>query len=339
MSKSTLWYFSMVVLVALLHFLPAYPGEADFIKISGYTQGTTYHITYQNTLGRNLQSEIEKRLNIIDQLFSTYNPSSLVSRINRSAAPIKVLPLMEQLLQKCMEIYQETQGDFDITVGPLVNAWGFGPSGKKQPTDDEVDSLLKIVGFNKISIKNHMLKKADSRVQLDFNGIAQGFTVDFLAQYFDSLGIRNYLIEIGGELFARGVNALQQPWRIGIESPVDNNQVEGAQIQKIIAVSNKAVSTSGNYRRFYISNGIKYAHTINPHTGYPARNTLLSVTILAPNCTDADAYATACMVMGVEKAIKFVKNKPLLGAYFIFSQPGGKYGEYCTDNLKNLILE
>lgn len=339
MLKPVLLYFLLFTSVAIWHFSPAYPGESDFIKISGYTQGTTYHITYQNTLGKNLQSEIEHRLKLIDQLFSTYNPHSLVSQINRSAVPIKVPPLMEQLLHRSMEIYRETQGDFDITVGPLVNAWGFGPTGKKEPTDEQVDSLLKIVGLNKISIRNHVLKKMDSRIQLDFNAIAQGFTVDFLAQYFDSLGIRNYLIEVGGELLARGVNDSGQPWRIGIESPVDNNQLEGTQIQKIIAVSNKAVSTSGNYRRFYIRNGIKYAHTINPHTGYPARNTLLSVTVVAPNCTDADAYATACMVMGVAKAITFVKSKPQLAAYFIFSRPDGTYGEYFTDNFKNLILE
>jgi len=329
--------FAAVTFV-ILYSIAGYSADPEFLKISGYTQGTTYHITYQNTVGRDIQPEVEQRLQLIDQLFSNYNPNSLVSQINKSKAPVPIPPLMEQLLLKCFQIYKESEGAFDITVGPLVEAWGFGPSKQKQPTAKEIDSLLKIVGLTKIKLKNHRLIKSDPRIRLDFNAIAQGFTVDFLAQYFDSLAIPNYLIEVGGELYARGTNASGQQWRIGVETPSDNNLLQGEQIQKVIAVSNKAVSTSGNYRRFYISNGIKFAHTINPHTGYPAQNTLLSVTIVASNCTDADAYATACMVMGLEKAIQFVKNKPQLAAYFIFSKPNGEYGEFVTENLKKLIL-
>ncbi|MCX7986831.1 MAG: FAD:protein FMN transferase [Bacteroidales bacterium] len=312
--------------------------QNSYLKISGYTQGTTYHITYQNTLNRNLESEVEKRLRIIDELFSIYNPNSLVSTINKSNKPVKVPLLFENLLKRSFEIYRETHGAFDITVGPLVEAWGFGPSGRKNPSAQQIDSLLTVVGHDKIKLKKHMVIKADGRVRLDFNAVAQGYTVDFLAQYFDSLGIPNYMIEVGGELIAKGVNASGQPWRIGIESPSENNQNQGELIQKIISVTNMAVSTSGNYRKFYVSNGVKYAHTIDPKTGYPARNTLLSVTIVAPNCTDADAYATACMVMGIDKAKQFVKNRPQIGAYFIYSGPKGEYLEFMTENFKALIL-
>ncbi|HOK50732.1 MAG TPA: FAD:protein FMN transferase [Bacteroidales bacterium] len=337
--KTSFLNLFFILTATLLRLMPAYSGEAEYIKISGFTQGTTYHITYQNTVHRSLQQEVEQRLQLIDQIFSTYNPQSLVSRINNSAVPVTIVPMMEQLLKKCFEVNHETQGAFDITVGPLVEAWGFGKSQQTQPLARQVDSLLKIVGMEKIHLKKRVLTKADSRIKLDFNAIAQGYTVDFLSQYFDSLGITNYLIEVGGELYAKGVNASGQPWRIGVEAPVDNNQLQGEQIQKIIVVTNKAVSTSGNYRRFYVRDGVKYAHTINPHTGYPARNTLLSVTIVAPNCTDADAYATACMVMGLEKAIQFVKSKPQLAAYFIFGKLGNEYGEYTTDNFKKLIVE
>jgi thiamine biosynthesis lipoprotein len=313
--------------------------EPQYVKIFGNSQGTTYHITYQNSLNINLQPEVEKRLKYIDGLFSTFNENSALSKINRSSVPVVLPGLLEELIKRSFLYNKESAGGFDITVGPLVNAWGFGDSKSKMPSKNQVDSLLQFVGQNKLKIKNHKLIKADPRMQIDLNSIAQGFTVDYLSNYFDSLGIKNYLIEVGGELMARGKNAQGAPWKVGIETPSDDNKSTNQSIQKIIGISNLAVSTSGNYRRFFVVDGVKYSHTIDPHTGDPVRNTLLSATIVADNCTDADAYATVCMVLGLDNSIKFLKNKPHLRAYLIYSGSKGEYLTYYTDNMKELFVQ
>ncbi len=324
---------TVIIFIGLLVYgCSSQQGKSVYVKIAGYTQGTTYHITYQNTINRDLTNEVETRLKQIDEHFSTYNPSSLISRINKNDSTVTLTPLFIKLLSKSQQIYQETNGAFDITVAPLVNAWGFGKDNARKPSSKTIDSLLQIIGMHKIRYDNHKIYKSDSRIQLDVNAIAQGFTVDYLVSFFDSLQIPNYLIEIGGELYAKGNNPQGKPWRIGIERPVDDTIAEKKEIQKVVEIKNAAVSTSGNYRKFYIENGIKYSHTINPFNGYPAKNTLLSVTIIASNCTDADAYATACMVMGLEKSIELINHHPELKAYFIYSDTSGKLLEYFSRN-------
>jgi FAD:protein FMN transferase len=231
-----------------------------------------------------------------------------------------------------------TAGAFDITVGPLVRAWGFGPDVHKNFSESKRDSLMKLVGMEKVSLINGRLIKSDPGIYLDVNAIAQGYSVDVASRYFDNLGISNYLIEIGGEVRARGKKA-GALWRIGIDRPDDNNMSPGQTLQAIVKIADKALATSGNYRKFYIEDGIKYSHEIDPKTGYPAKNTLLSVTIIAGECAMADGIATACMVMGKDKTIEFLGAHPEFEAYLIYSDDSGNFKTWISEKLKKYISE
>ena len=231
-----------------------------------------------------------------------------------------------------------TDGAFDITVGPLVKAWGFGPDAHKNFTESKRDSLLRLVGMNKVSLVNGRLVKSDPHISLDVNAIAQGFSVDVICRLFDNLGIKNYLVEIGGEVRAKGKKA-GKLWRIGIDKPVDNNMTPGQSLQAILKMTDKAISTSGNYRKFYIEDGVKYSHEIDPKTGYPAKNTLLSVSIIASECAVADGIATACMVIGKDRTIEFLRVHPEFEAYLIYSDNTGNFKTWTSDRLKKNLSE
>ena len=309
-------------------------------NFTGFTQGTTYSIVFDNSINitpRDLQVKVEKILNDFDMSLSVYNDSSIISRINRNenAEPDS---FFIDIFNESVLISQMTDGEFDITVGPLVRAWGFGPDDHRNFTEEKRDSLLKLVGMDKIALVNGRLVKSDPAVTLDVNAIAQGYSVDVVCRYFKSLGLSNYLVEIGGEVMTVGSKG-GVPWRVGIDRPEDNNMIPGQSLQAIIRISDKAVSTSGNYRKYYVENGIKYSHTIDPKTGYPAKNRLLSTTIVADNCTMADGIATACMVMGKEKAIDFITSHPGLSAYFVFSDDSGNFKSWMSDDLKKRITE
>jgi thiamine biosynthesis lipoprotein len=221
---------------------------------------------------------------------------------------------------------------------PLVRAWGFGPDEHKNFDKSKLDSLLSLVGFGKIELRDGLLIKSDPRITLDVNAIAQGYTVDVICRAFDKAGITNYLVEVGGELRTKGTKE-GEPWKIGIDKPVDDNMVPGAELQAVIKLTGKALATSGNYRKFYIEDGVKYSHTIDPKTGYPAKNRLLSATIIASDCTTADGIATACMVMGVEKAISFIKNNREIEGYLVYSDDDGSYRSWISDELGKDISE
>ena len=197
---------------------------------------------------------------------------------------------------------------------------------------------MKLVGMSKVSLVHGHLIKADPNISLDVNAIAQGYSVDVVCRYFDKLGFDNYLVEIGGEVRGKGTKegAL---WKIGIDKPVDNNMLPGEDLEAVIRISDRALATSGNYRKFYIENGIKYSHEIDPKTGYPAKNTLLSATILAGDCAMADGIATACMVMGTEKTIDFINKHPEFSAYLVYSDEKGNFKTWTSDNLKKFIEE
>jgi FAD:protein FMN transferase len=231
-----------------------------------------------------------------------------------------------------------TDGTFDITVGPLVKAWGFGPDEHKNFSEAKRDSLIKLVGMGKVSLINGHVVKSDPGICLDVNAIAQGYSVDVICAFFDNLGIKNYLIEIGGEVRAKGTKA-GALWRIGIDKPEDNNMSPGEELQAVIRISDKALATSGNYRKFYIEDGVKYSHTIDPRTGYPARNKLLSASIMADDCAMADGIATACMVMGKEGAIEFIRKNPQLSGYLVFSDDNGNFRTWMSENMKGFISE
>jgi FAD:protein FMN transferase len=314
--------------------------KAVISNFTGFTQGTTYSIVYDNNKNINpedLKLKVDNILHEFDMSLSLYIDSSIICRLNRNE---DVVPdsFFTEVFEKSVLISKMTDGAFDITVGPLVRAWGFGPDAHKNFSESKRDSLLKLVGMNKVSLINGRLTKADPGICLDVNAIAQGYSVDVICRYFDSLGLLNYLVEIGGEVRGRGTKAGAY-WRIGIDKPTDDNMSPGETLQAIIRISDKALATSGNYRKFYVENGIKYSHTIDPRTGYPAKNQLLSATIIADDCAMADGIATACMVMGKDKAIDFINRNPQFSGYLVFSDDSGNFLTWISDSLKEFITE
>jgi thiamine biosynthesis lipoprotein len=314
--------------------------EQVFERFAGLAQGTTYSIVFEVKEGiapLKLKKDVDSILADFDMSLSLYKDSSLISRINRNENT-QVDNYINQLYQMSRSVWKMTDGAFDITVGPLVKAWGFGPEARKNFTEAKRDSLLSLVGMDKISLENGRLVKTDPRINIDFNAIAQGYSVDVICGFFTAAGLDNFLVEIGGEVRAVGSKS-GEGWKIGIDKPEDNNLTPGANLQAIIRLSNKAMATSGNYRKFYVENGVKYSHTINPKTGYPAKNTLLCATIIADDAAMADAIATACMVMGKDQAIQFINNNPDLQAYFVYSDLSGNFKTWISDNLKDHLTE
>jgi thiamine biosynthesis lipoprotein len=314
--------------------------KPEFANISGTAQGTTYSIVYENPTKfkpEELRVKIAKIFHDFDMSLSLYNDSSIISKINRNEE-VAVDTFFSEVFNKSKEISLATDGAFDITVGPLVKAWGFGPDAHKNFNKEKLDSLMKLIGFEKVTITGNHLIKSDPGISLDVNAIAQGYSVDVFSRYFDGLGINNYLIEIGGEVRVKGDKG-GELWKIGIDKPEDDNMLPGNNLQAIIIIKDKALATSGNYRKFYIEDGIKYSHTIDPKTGYPAKNRLLSVSIIADDCATADGIATACMVMGKEKTISFLLAKPQLEGFLVYSDDNGNFKTWISESLKDKIDE
>lgn len=315
-------------------------GEQKISSFAGFTQGTTYSMIFLDKGKINpdtLRKDVERILLEFDMSLSLYRDSSVVSRINRNE-DVEPDEYFLEVFSRSKEIYTLTGGAFDVTVGPLVSAWGFGPDARKNFTEQKRDSLIKLVGMDKVEISGGRVIKALPGIMLDFNAIAQGFAVDVICRAFDRKGLKNYLVEIGGEVRVRG-DKTGTGWRIGIDRPEDFNMMPGQNLQAVITIKDRALATSGNYRKFIIEDGIKYSHTIDPVTGHPVRNRLLSATILAPDCATADAIATACMVMGLERSIDFVRADTSLDAYFVYSDESGNFRTWFTDNLRTNISE
>jgi FAD:protein FMN transferase len=309
-------------------------------RFTGLTQGTTYSIVYDNNINITpelLKSRVDEILHQIDMSLSIYRDSSIISKVNRNE-DVVLDSFFIDVFRKSVRISEMTGGAFDITVGPLVKAWGFGPDAHKNFSEAKRDSLIKLVGMDKVSLNGNRILKKVPGVYLDVNAIAQGYTVDVICRYFDRIGIVNYLVEVGGEVRAKGKKG-GSLWRIGIDKPEDNNMIPGQELQAIIKLTDKSVSTSGNYRAFFVENGVKYAHTINPKTGYPAKNRLLSATIVARDCATADGIATACMVMGIDSAIDLINKNPQLGGYFVFSDDKGAFRTWISGSLRKSITE
>src|ERR1035437_8721260 len=329
-----------ILLVLVLFASGCTNNKPVIMNFNGFTQGSTYSIVYDNNMKispADMKQKVEKILHDFDMSLSVYVDSSIISRINRNE-DVKVDSNFTEVFRKSVIISKMTDGAFDITVGTLVRAWGFGPEAFKSFTEAKRDSLLKLVGMSKVSLIKGRLIKSDPRMRLDFNAIAQGYSVDVICRFFDSLGIKNYLVEIGGEVKAKGTKA-GKLWRIGIDKPVDNNMTPGQLLQAILKMTDKAISTSGNYRKFYIENGVKYSHHIDPRTGYTTKNTLLSVSIIADECAMADGIATGCLVMGKEKAIEFISMHPELEAYMIYSDENGNFKTWTSEKLKSNLTE
>jgi thiamine biosynthesis lipoprotein len=330
--------FRVLVIALLIYGCSKKPPEYE--KLSGFTQGGTYHTVFENkrkTRPEKVSQDVKKILNDIDMSLSVYNDSSVISRLNRNE---KIAPdyYFKEVFMKSKEISQITGGAFDITVGPLVRAWGFGPDNHKYFDRSKLDSLMRLVGFSKVNLVDGNLVKSDPGITLDVNAIAQGFTVDVICRYFDKIGIKSYLVEVGGEVRVKGRKGTEM-WKIGIDKPVDSNNVSGNNLQAIVKLEDEALATSGNYRKFYIEDGVKYSHIIDPKTGYPARNKLLSASIFAHDCATADGIATACMVMGLEKSIDFISSDHDYEAFLVYSDDHGNLLTWISEKLKNNLSE
>ena len=309
--------------------------QAPFQTDEGLVFGTMYKITYQSK--ENLKKDIEAELQKVNNSLSPFSKKSVITRINNNEE-MTADSMFTYVFRLAKDISQETYGAFDITVAPLVNAWGFG--FKKSTGVDSliVDSLRQMIGYQKIDLQNNRIMKKDPRIMLDCSAIAKGFGVDAVARLLERKGIKNYMVDIGGEVVVRGKNSKMNAWRIGINKPVDDSLSVNQELQTVLAISDVGMATSGNYRNFYYKGGKKYAHTIDPRTGYPVQHSILSSTVIAKDCASADAYATAFMVMGLDSAKAFCEAHPELDAYFICSGEGDKYETYFTDGMKKFII-
>ena len=304
---------------------------------TGMIFGTVYHISYQ--YDENLEKEIRAELMKVDQSLSPFNESSIISQINRNESDVKTNEMFLSVVQLAQQISKETEGAFDITVAPLVNMWGFGFKKEQTPSKETVDSILAITGYEKISITNGKVIKQDPRIMLDCSAIAKGYGCDVVAHFLKKRDIKNFMVEIGGEIVTSGMNSRKEPWHIGVTKPTEDSLNIGNELQTVLNITDKAMATSGNYRNFYYKDGKKYAHTIDPKTGYPVQHNILSATVLANNCATADAYATSFMVLGLEKAQKVLEHHPELMAYFIYTDENDEYAVWYSPALKDKIVE
>lgn len=313
-------------------------GRSQFREAEGRIFGTTYHIKYAST--HDLSKDIEETLLKVDASLSMFNDSSTLSRFNRGEA-VGQDPMFEEVVTLGLKVSQETDGAFDMTVAPLVNAWGFGFKNKENVTEQQVDSIRRFVGYQllKVERKNKaiIVSRTDERVTLDCGAIAKGYGVQSVAKMLSEKGCTNYMVEIGGEVVVKGDNPDGKHWTLGINKPVDDSTHVNNELQEIIRLTDCGIATSGNYRNFYYKGGKKYAHTINPATGYPVEHSLLSATVIHKSCTLADAYATSFMVMGLEAAKQFLAHRDDLEAYLIYSDANGKLQSWQSKGFSKYI--
>ena len=308
--------------------------EYNPTKIDGFTQGTTYHIVIRDNIPENvdIHRNIDSIFLAMEHSMSLYDPNSLLSRLNRNETD-SVDRYITDCIRIAEQISRETEGLFDITVKPLTGAYGF--AGEARNVHPNIDSLLQFVGYEKISVENDRLVKAHPNVQIDLNAIAQGYTVDEMSRHFEALGLKNYLVEMGGEIYCSGLNAEDKKWLVGIDTPAEGNNISGADLQVLLRISEQGLATSGNYRKFYDTEaGERVVHTVNPITGKPVVSNVLSATVIAQDATLADVYGTYFMVAGLEKTQAFLAARPDLEACVIYSDEQGDIQVLMTPNLE-----
>lgn len=333
--KKLIWQipFLLILIIGSI-FVIRQQRNTPFQKDEGMVFGTIYHITYQSDT--NYQKEIEAELQKVDNSLSPFNKTSIISRINRNEK-VKVDEMFSEVFQLAEKISRDTDGAFDITVAPMVNAWGFGFKTGNPPTRQTIDSLRAIVGFHTVSLQDGYVIKKNPKTMLDCSAIAKGYGTDVVARFLKKKGVQNFMVEIGGEIVVNGNSEKLQPWRIGINKPTDDSLNTSQAIQDVVSVSNIAMATSGNYRNFYYKNGKKYAHTIDPKTGYPVQHNILSATVFADDCATADAYATSFMVLGLDGAKKILEKHPELCAYLIYSDQKGSNQIWYSPSLQKKL--
>ena len=335
-NKRLLWQIPFLVLLIVgTVLIIRQQHNMPYQKCAGTIFGTTYHITYQ--YDDDLQPELEARMKDVDNALSMFNKESIIAKVNNNQ-PVELNEMFVEVFQQAQKISEDTDGAFDITVAPLVNAWGFGFKNEQMPDKHAVDSLMAIVGYKKVSYDGKHIIKRDPRITLDCSAIAKGYGVDVVARLLEEKGISNYMVEIGGEVVTHGISEKRVPWKIGVTKPTDDPLHEGNELQTVLNLTDKAMATSGNYRNFYYKGKRKYAHTIDPKTGYPVQHSILSATVLTNRCMRADAYATAFMVMGFEGAKKILERNSDLMAYLIYDDHG-KMAVWYSPSLKDKIAK
>ena len=306
-------------------------GPRTYTVVDGTMLGTTLHVVadVEGVSSQELYAAVMELDREAKASMSIFDPASLLSRLNRNET---------DSVDLADSIGALSGGRYDVTVKPLVEAWGF--AGKAAQAHPNVDSILDFVGREKVRIERGRLVKSDPRVQLDFNSVAKGYTVDLLAELVERFGAENYIVDIGGEIRCRGVNRTGEAWRIGVETPFDGNMSDGEYLQKRIRLREGGLATSGNYRRFYLdADGRKVAHTIDPRTGRSALSRLLSVTVVAPTCAEADALGTMFLAMGADDALAAAERMPEAKVYFILAGSGDTYEEYVSPAMEQLIMK
>ncbi|SDG59466.1 thiamine biosynthesis lipoprotein [Pedobacter terrae] len=327
------YWFLLFILPMIFAF--ALKKEVKQYKINGFAQGTDYAIMYYATDSVATKASIDSLLNEIDLSMSLYKKGSLINQFNAAEKAIKTDRFMNDVLKRSFEINQDTRGIFDITVAPLVQAWGFGPKeAKKEPDPAVIKSILACVGMKKLKLKNGLLSKLKPCIQIDLNGIAQGYSVDLIADYLEKKGIKQYVAELGGEIRISGPKPSGETMKIGIEGPdKDGTPI----IRHIAAINAGAITTSGNYRKFHQSGKKKISHLIDPKTGYPLDNEMISVTVYANDAITADGYDNALMAMHLKDAMAFVESRKNLEAYFVYHKKDGTVADTLTTGFKKLI--
>ncbi len=331
------WYLVFLISILVLNGCGALDRGPQMVNIRGIVFGTYYSVTYYEEDGTAFDAEIDSLLQDFNASLSFYDPESLLSRINRNEET-RVDDYFEVVFRRSQDISQETDGAFDATVFPLVNAWGFGASERAEMTQAKVDSLLDMVGYEKIRLEDGHVVKDDERVQLDFNAIAKGYAADVVGHYLESRGVDVYLVELGGDLVAKGIKPDESKWRIGLEIPAEEAEAD-QQWHYFVEILDQGLATSGDYRRYFEEDGQRYSHTIDPATGYPVDHNLMSVSVFAKDAMSADAYATAFMVMGFDESVSFVEDRDDLEAYFIFADEEDGYGYYASSGLELMSRE
>jgi len=333
--KRLLWQLPFLTLLVVgTVLIIRHQQKMPYHKSSDFIFGTSYNVIYQcdSDLSQSIKSELMK----VDRSLSPFNEKSVITAVNNNKAVV-LDEMFQEVFRKAMDISRETDGAFDITVAPLVNAWGFGFKNGTLPDRRQVDSLRAIVGYEKVSLVNGKVQKKDPRMMLDCSAIAKGYGTDMVARLLRDRGVENFMVEVGGEVVTKGVNAQRVPWKIGVTKPDDDSLSIGNELQTILNVTDKAMATSGNYRRFYYKGGRRFAHTIDPKTGYPVQHSILSATVLANDCATADAYATSFMVMGMDGAKRVLERHPELMAYLIYDDGNGRNAVWFSPSLRDKI--
>lgn len=338
--KSLLWQIPLLLLLIVGSVvIVRQHNNQPYQRDEGFIFGTVYHAIYQ--YDHSINDEILAELKKVDASLSMFNDSSTISLVNKGQNPDVKGSMFEEVFRLAQSVSEDTGGAFDVTVAPLVDAWGFGTKKGITPTAKAVDSLRQVVGWKKVRAANERggvyIHKADPRVRLDCSAIAKGYGSDMVARLMRRKGIDNFMIEIGGEMVVHGHNPEKQDWKIGVNKPTADTLGVNHELEAVLQLTDKALATSGNYRNFYYRGGRKYAHTIDPKTGWPVQHNILSATVVAPNCATADAYATAFMVLGLDKSRAILDRHPELAACLVYSDRHGHDAIWYSSTLKNKI--